>query len=192
MKRTAIMLVLATLALAALACTANPVQIVDENAANTGSTSSNTTAPVASNRTPDGEQARVIRIADGDTITVVTADGEEWRVRYLGINTTEVSSNDDCSQEATAANAALVEGQTVTLVPDAEEEDRYGRKLRYIYVGNVHVNAELVRQGWAEAVLYEPNDAHWEELVALEEAAARNNVGCHGISDIFDDGSKTR
>ena len=40
--------------------------------------------------------------------------------------------------------------------------------------------------------MYEPNDRHWEELIELEQEAERNNRGCHGMDDIFDDGSYRR
>lgn len=191
---------LAWLAMAAaiLACSLNPVQIVDPNSVPPPATGNNS-APPANNSSgsgspannPNAETGRVVRVVDGDTIDV-NINGEVVRVRYLGMNTTETNRGEDCSQEGKNANAALVDGQTVTLVPDRDPQDQYDRELRYIYVGNVFVNAELVRQGWAEAVMYEPNDAHWQELIALEQEAARARRGCHGISDIFDDGRYDR
>lgn len=163
--------------LLSLACTANPIAVVTPDGSSGGG------AP------PGGEQGRVVDVIDGDTIDV-NIDGEVVRVRYLGMNTTE--RGELCYDEGTMANAALVSGETVTLVPDEEKQDRYGRALRYVYVGDTFVNAELVRQGWAEAVMYEPNDAHWEELIELEKQAERAGRGCHGISDIFDDGTYRR
>jgi endonuclease YncB( thermonuclease family) len=179
------------LLLAALACSANPIQVVEPGQVDpnqTGGGSSNSAGTIISNA-PSGETARVVRVVDGDTIEV-NLNGETVRIRYLGMNTTE--RGETCYSQGRDANAALVEGQTVTLVADEENTDRYGRLLRYIYVGNTFVNAELVRQGWAEAVMYEPNDAHWQDLIALEQAAASANRGCHAISDLFDDGTYRR
>lgn len=192
MKRY-VWLVVLVLALSSAACSANPVEIVDENtqSADGGNTTADTNSSNANDDAPAGETGQVVRVVDGDTINVLV-NGEELRVRYLGMNTTEITSSEPCSDEGRRANAALVENRTVTLVADEEDEDRFGRKLRYVFVGNTHVNAELVRQGWAEAVLYEPNSLYWEEFVALEEAAARAGRGCHGISGIFNDGSNTR
>ncbi len=96
----------------------------------------------------DGETALVVDVIDGDTIDV-RLGGDTYRVRYIGVNTPE--RDEPCYFEATAANAVLVEGQTVTLVRDVSETDRYGRLLRYVYAGPVFVNAELVAQGYAEA-----------------------------------------
>jgi endonuclease YncB( thermonuclease family) len=176
-----------------LACTANPVVIVTPRA-NTGNSGGGVSSSGGSNSNnsvsaPRGETGRVTNVIDGDTIDV-NINGEVVRIRYLGMNTTE--RGETCYTEGRDANAALVNGQTVTLVRDREAEDRYGRALRYVYVGNTFVNAELVRQGWAEAVMYEPNDAHWRELIAIEQEAAAAGRGCHSLSTLFDDGTYNR
>ncbi len=137
---------------------------------------------------PSGETATVTRIIDGDTIDV-SLNGQEVRVRYLGVNTPE--RDETCYREATEANRLFVSGKTVTLVADDENTDQYGRLLRYIYVGNLFVNAAMVEQGYAEAVLYPPNDAHYNELLNLERQAKVANRGCHPTG-IFNDGSDTR
>lgn len=134
------------------------------------------------------EVGPVTRVVDGDTIDVLL-EGVNTRVRYLQMNTPE--RDHPCSSEATQANAELVANQTVRLVPDKELVDRYDRLLRYIYVGDVLVNRVLVEQGFAEVVLYPPNDAHYDEFLQLEREAAAAGRGCHPTG-IFDDGSYTR
>jgi endonuclease YncB( thermonuclease family) len=138
--------------------------------------------------TGGGEQARVVEVIDGDTIDV-EIDGEVVRVRYIGMNTPE--RDEVCSREATEANAALVSGQTVTMVRDVSNTDRFDRLLRYVYVGDIMVNAMLVQQGWAEAVQYPPDTAFFDSFVQLEQAAAAASIGCHPTG-IFDDGTYTR
>jgi micrococcal nuclease len=134
------------------------------------------------------EVGRVVSVIDGDTIDV-NINGEVFRVRYVGVNTPE--RDEPCYREATNANKALVEGQTVSLVKDKSDTDRFGRLLRYVYVGNTFVNRELVVQGYAEAVLYQPDDAFWSEFVDLEREAARASRGCHPTG-IFNDGNTRR
>ncbi len=134
------------------------------------------------------EMGLVTRVVDGDTIDVLL-NGVNTRVRYLQLNTPE--RNEPCYRESTQANADLVAGKTVRLAADQEEVDRYDRLLRFIYVDEVLVNRVLVEQGWAEAVLYPPNDAHYKEFLQLEQAAAAAGRGCHPTG-IFDDGSTTR
>lgn len=125
---------------------------------------------------PAGEAAQVVRVIDGDTIDVDLA-GRTERVRYIGVNTPE--RDQACYREATLANAALVEGQTVTLVKDVSETDRNGRLLRYVYVGEVLINAELVKAGYAEAKRFPPDTAQAEVLEALEAEARAADRACH-------------
>jgi micrococcal nuclease len=104
-----------------------------------------------------GLSGEVVRVADGDTIRVALAGGREERVRYIGIDTPEITADECYADEATAFNARLVAGRRVRLVLDAEERDRYGRLLAYVYAGEVLVNAELVREGYAQPLTVPPN-----------------------------------
>ncbi|MCA9966666.1 MAG: thermonuclease family protein [Anaerolineales bacterium] len=112
--------------------------------------------------------ATVTNIVDGDTIDV-NLDGQIVRVRYIGIDTPEY--NEQCGSEATQANASLVAGRTVRMVKDVSETDRYGRLLRYVYVGNLFINAELVRQGLAIPVRYPPDTSQATYLESLTAAS---------------------
>lgn len=138
--------------------------------------------------TLDGELGVVDRVIDGDTIDV-SINGVITRVRYIGVNTPE--RNEPCSDEATAANRALVDGQTVTLVRDASNTDRYDRLLRYVYIRSGMVNEQLVIDGYAEAVEYPPDTRHTARFRDLEADAASAGRGCHATG-IFDDGTLTR
>ena len=144
--------------------------------------------PPAGSSAPAGEVGRVTRVIDGDTIDVLI-DGKNTRIRYLQMNTPE--RDEPCYREATARNADLVAGKTVTLVPDIELVDPYDRWLRFVYVGDVSVSRVLVEEGFAEVVLYPPNRARYEEFARLEAAAAAAGRGCHPTG-IFADGSSTR
>lgn len=136
-----------------------------------------------------GDLAEVVNVIDGDTIEVRLANGRRETIRYLGVNTPE--RGETCYREATEANRFFVGGKQVRLVADQENRDRYDRLLRYIYVDNTFVNLALIQQGVAEAVLYEPNRAHYNELLRAEQEARAANRGCHP-SGIFNDGSDTR
>ncbi len=135
-----------------------------------------------------GEEARVLRVIDGDTIEVAL-NRRNRRVRYVGINTPE--RDEPCSNTATAANRRLVGGRTVTLVRDTEDVDRYGRLLRYIYVDDTLVNEALVRDGFAENFVWEPNTRFADRFRALEAEAQAAGRGCHP-SGVFDDGDTER
>lgn len=139
------------------------------------------TATPTATPTPMGQAARVVEVVDGDTIKV-EVDGEVVTVRYIGIDTPETKDPNKPVEwmgvEATEANRALVEGQTVYLVQDVSETDRYGRWLRYVYMADgTLVNAELVRQGYAQISTYPPDVAQEAVFVAAQEAARTAKVG---------------
>ena len=145
--------------------------------------------PAASGSAPGtGDTAQVTRVIDGDTIDV-ELNGKTERIRYVQINTPE--RDEPCFDESTQANADLVAGQTIRLVHSKKLTDPYGRLLHYVYVGDIMVERVLVEQGYAEVVLYPPNDLHYEEFKRLEAEAAAAGRGCHPTG-VFDDGSYSR
>ncbi len=108
-----------------------------------------------------GEEATVNYVVDGDTINVLL-NGEEYRVRYIGMDTPE--QGEPFFEDATRANRRLVENQTVIMVKDVSETDRYARLLRYIYLPDgTMVNLEMVRLGFAQTATYPP-DVYYEDL----------------------------
>jgi endonuclease YncB( thermonuclease family) len=135
-----------------------------------------------------GDTARVLSVVDGDTIDI-DINGQRDTVRYIGVNTPE--RGEACYNEATQANRIFVEGQTVRLVADREDRDRFGRMLRYVYVGSLFVNRAMIEQGYGEAVAYEPNVLYFSEFSGLEQQARASNRGCHPTS-IFNDGNDRR
>jgi micrococcal nuclease len=124
--------------------------------------------------TPEGTLASVSEVVDGDTIGV-TINGQSYRLRYIGIDSPE--PGEPRGIEAQRANTELVLGQTVLLEKDVSETDRYGRLLRYVWVGDMMVNAELVRIGWARAQAYPPDTRYHELFVRLEREAREAQRG---------------
>ncbi|MFC1994981.1 thermonuclease family protein [Chloroflexota bacterium] len=114
------------------------------------------------------ETTTVTRVIDGDTIIIDTGQ----RVRYIGIDTPEIHPTlEDYGWEAWQVNRRLVEGKEVYLERDVSETDKYDRLLRYVYVDDIFVNAELVRQGLAEAKAYPPDTKYQDHLEELEAEA---------------------
>jgi micrococcal nuclease len=114
------------------------------------------------------DTARVTQVIDGDTIIIEGG----FRVRYIGIDTPEIHPRLEAyGMEAWQANRKLVEGKEVYLERDVSETDKYGRLLRYVYVDDLFVNAELVRQGLAQAKAYPPDIKYQGYLEKLETEA---------------------
>lgn len=118
--------------------------------------------------------AKVVGITDGDTITV-NIDGQDYKLRYIGVDSPETGST--WASQATDANSWLVNGQTVTLVKDVSETDRYDRLLRYVFVGDTFVNYELVRAGWADSGSWPPDTSCDQVFASAAQTAKANQVG---------------
>jgi micrococcal nuclease len=120
------------------------------------------------------QTAKVIRITDGDTI-VVEIDGQEFHLRYIGVDSPENGSAG--YSEATELNRSLVDGKTVTLVKDSSEVDRYDRLLRYVFVGDIFVNNEMVRTGYASSGSWPPDTSCDSQFAKTFQTAKANMVG---------------
>ncbi len=126
------------------------------------------------------QMALVTRVVDGDTIEV-EIDGMEYKVRYIGIDTPETVDPRRpvgyFGKEASAKNKELVDGKIVRLEKDINETDKYGRLLRYVYVGETMINRELVRLGYAKASTYPPDVKYSSLFMQAEREARENKVG---------------
>lgn len=131
--------------------------------------------------------AVVDRIVDGDTL-VALINGERERVRLLGIDTPEsVAENrpDQCygKEAGEYLERLLPEGTDITLILDEEARDQYDRLLAYVVRSSddLFVNLDLLEQGYAGVLIYDPND-HYESLFrAAERAASDAGIGLWGV-----------
>ncbi|GER21585.1 hypothetical protein NCCP1664_00820 [Zafaria cholistanensis] len=137
-------------------------------------------------RPRDAVPLRVRSVHDGDTLRLRPAraagkgdpgwlaDLEAGRVRLIGVDAPEVGKRAEChGAEATAALRALAPaGSTVWGAADAEEYDRYGRVLLYLWNGDGRfIQAELAAAGAVEALAVGRNTTHFALLEALEQQA---------------------
>ena len=121
-----------------------------------------------------GERILVDRVIDGDTIEIATGE----RVRYVGIDAPEMRPQPEpFAQAATDRNRELVEGRFVHLIPGVQDRDRFGRLLRYVMVDGILVGAELVREGLAEAVDFQPGQPYAACYRTLEDEAIDERRG---------------
>lgn len=120
---------------------------------------------------------KVSRVVDGDTIQLENGQ----KVRYIGIDTPETVDPRKPVQcfgrEASNKNKELVEGKEVHLVKDVSETDKYGRLLRYVYVGDMFVNDYLVRNGYAHASTFPPDVKYQDQFKQAEQEARENKRG---------------
>jgi endonuclease YncB( thermonuclease family) len=88
---------------------------------------------------------KIIGITDGDTLTLLTAENVQIKVRLAEIDTPE--KRQPYGQRARQSLSDLAFGKQARVKVQAV--DRYGHSVSKIYVGNVDVNREMVRQGAA-------------------------------------------
>ena len=123
------------------------------------------------------------RVVDGDTIDIAIGGNTE-RVRLIGINTPETkhpTKGMECfGPEASAYTEQLLpKGTKLRVERDVEARDKYGRLLLYVYIenSNVFVNLDLVLQGYARPMVFEPNTAHKADFAQAAMQAELRNVG---------------
>lgn len=122
----------------------------------------------------------VTRVIDGDTIEI---EGGA-RVRYIGIDTPETVDPRKPVQcfgvEASNRNKQLVEEKRVRLEKDVSETDKYGRLLRYVYMGDTFVNLALVQEGYAHSFTYPPDVKYQKQFTNAERSAREQKMGLWG------------
>ncbi len=125
-------------------------------------------------------EGTVVRVVDGDTIHVRMGTRLE-KVRYIGVNTPELhhptKGEEPGGREAATVNRQLAAGKRVRLELDVQESDRYGRLLAYVWVGEMMVNAELVRRGYAQVMTVPPNVRYQELFLKLQRDAREAGRG---------------
>lgn len=154
------------------------------------------TAPTNTNEAPKTQNSnalfKVTRVIDGDTIEL--ENGE--RVRYIGIDTPETVDPRKPVQcfgvEASRKNKELVEGKSVRLEKDITDKDKYNRLLRYVWIDDILINLELVKQGFAHSYSYPPDIKYQDRFRLAEQQAREAKIGlwnsCPAITTTKDAG----
>lgn len=119
----------------------------------------------------------VTKVIDGDTIQLDTGE----IVRYIGVDAPELHTKttgpEFYAKEAARFNKKLVFLKKVTLEFDVEKKDQYGRLLAYVFVKKTFVNGELVRLGYARALLVPPNLKYKDILLTYQQKAMDEERG---------------
>ena len=147
---------------------------------------------------PTGERVpcTVIRVYDGDTFKCRLDNGEEVKVRLIGIDTPESRRNRKAYRDAEKEGKSVEEivrlgkkasaftkrlippGTVVYLETDVQVHDRYGRLLAYVYLPDGRMlNEVLVREGYATVYTFPPNVKYAERFVELQKRAMKEGKG---------------
>ncbi len=113
---------------------------------------------------------KVIKVTDGDTITIMEDNYNKQRIRLADIDAPE--KGQPYGKKSKQYLASLVAGNQVKAV--CREKDKYGRDVCTVFVNNIDVNADLVASGhvWVYERYNERSD-----LPILQETAKQDLKG---------------
>lgn len=120
------------------------------------------------------EKAIFISIIDGDSMKV-EIQGRTREVRLIGIDAPEWGQ--EYGTKAKTFALKFCHGRPLSLEYDVKQKDRFGRHLAYVYVGQKMLNEELVLNGLALSVKYNPNTRHQARLNQAQQVAQKSRQG---------------
>jgi micrococcal nuclease len=133
-------------------------------------------------------EGKVVRVADGDTITVELSDKTRERIRLIGIDTPEMDASKNAPREygslsqdhlAEWAQKAkdftseqlLYDTVTISYDPMAGKRDQYDRVLGYVTLSDGRdFNLMLIEEGYARVYTKETFDRKQDYIDALKIA----------------------
>lgn len=147
-------------------------------------------------------EAHLERVIDGDTL-LVTINGDEARVRLIGIDTPESvnpdeTKNNDYGQMASDHTKKLLKNiDTVYLEFDEQDTDIYDRLLAYVWLKNEKstgasdisqnmLNAKILSDGYAKDKVYEPNHKYAGVFSELCQKASNDKTGLWQYEEFCD------
>lgn len=128
------------------------------------------------------DTANLVRVVDGDTY-ILDINGEETRVRLIGVDTPESVAPETYYKENTdegrliseIVKERMADVEFFYIEYDVGRTDKYGRTLLYLYFPDgTMVQDWLLENGYADIATYAPNTKykeHFEGIVAEREAA---------------------
>lgn len=123
------------------------------------------------NRQPKVLVGKVIRVSDGDTAWVCDRIGQRFKIRLNRIDAPE--SNQPFGKESTLHLQSLIGGREIFV--EYKTTDRYGRVLGIIYLGDIDINLQMVRDGYAW------HYKHFDATPSYVSAENEARTGKHGL-----------
>jgi micrococcal nuclease len=144
------------------------------------------------------EKVTINRVVDGDTLEV-TFENKTERLRLIGVDTPEVYnskkmrsdahrlgiSEEDVQKKGMQASKFVAEflkerysNQKIRLEIGAEERDRYGRLLGYVwFIDGKMLNEEIIKAGYGTAMVIPPNSKYFTRFQKFEGQARKDKIG---------------
>ena len=121
-------------------------------------------------------KGKVIKVADGDTFTILTENKEQVKIRLFGIDCPE--SKQDYGNKAKQHVSDLCFGKEVYI--EEKGKDRYKRTLGIAYVDTININESLLKCGlaWHYRRYYDS-----KEYAELEQQARKSKINIWSMKE---------
>ena len=113
---------------------------------------------------------KVVKVIDGDTITILNSENKQIKIRLYGIDAPE--KDQDCGKISRNYLSELVAGKTIDV--NVINIDRYGRSVGRIKIDDKEVAEEMLKAGLAWVYTYYckiPECEYWKELETQAKTA---------------------
>ena len=119
----------------------------------------------------------LVSVGDGDTVRVTSRQGDKITIRLACIDAPETSQGTS-GKWSTNTLKGLIQGKSISLKPQVN--DRYGRTVAEIYVGNRNINLQMVQVGAAYVYRQYLKQCDREAYLRAETAATKKGLGVWG------------
>lgn len=90
---------------------------------------------------------KVVNISDGDTITLLDKNNQQYKIRLYGIDAPE--SKQAYGQQAKHFLSSLIANKEVKVL--VLDKDKYQRMVAKVFLEDLDINKEMVKNGYAHA-----------------------------------------
>ena len=116
---------------------------------------------------------KVVSVADGDTVTILTPQKKQVKIRLAAVDCPE--SGQAFGKKAKKFTSSLVYGKPVQV--EKETTDRYGRTVGFVYVDDLNLSEQIIRQGYGWVYRKYCKWAFCNDWLVLEEKARNARTG---------------
>ncbi len=143
-------------------------------------------------------RVKITSVIDGDTAYALFPDGNEEKVRFIGVDAPEINhpykGREPFGHEAEIYTRTELQGRYLWLEFDQSERDQYGRLLAYLWLSlpekntdyeirKKMFNARLLIDGFAIQVIFPPNTKYVDNFAVYEAEARLAGRGLWGETD---------
>ncbi|MCC4248463.1 thermonuclease family protein [Microbacterium testaceum] len=122
---------------------ARPVALASTSATTATATTATTPTP-SPTPTPTAIPVEIVSVIDGDTI-----DTSVGKVRLIGIDAPESGAWGYDQATAELSSFLVPGGAVLVAVPGRDDQDQYGRLLRYVQIDGQDAGTRMLASGWA-------------------------------------------